>query len=178
MKRTSACKPWLEGVTMRGTDPLGQGSRVADALLEGKLREKGLPSIEGNERGSHARAFHSAACSGHKSLSGAGLWVQRAQTGASQVPERRVGTFQSHSRFAGWPHWTQRLRFSEVQTMARVPLGRVTLWQVIPQCLRKMMERSDCQHRAQVAQQSVAPVWAGHRMPSASRSPAAITREA
>ena len=42
MKRTSACKPWLEGVTMRGTDPLGQGSRVADALLEGKLREKGL----------------------------------------------------------------------------------------------------------------------------------------
>ena len=50
--------------------------------------------------------------------------VQLEQIGASQVPLRRVGTFQSHSSVPGLPH---RQRFAlPVQTIAEVPSGSLT----------------------------------------------------
>lgn len=51
------------------------------------------------------------------SFSGAGEVVHVAQIGASQVPERLVGTFQSHSTVAGRPQ-AQRLRGPLEQTIA------------------------------------------------------------
>lgn len=51
--------------------------------------------------------------------------MQELQSGLSQVPLRRPGTFQSHSWVEGLPQ-AQRRRSREVQTIARPPSGRMT----------------------------------------------------
>lgn len=80
----------------------------------------------------HRAAFHCSyalAWSGHRSLSGAGDVVHRAQIGASQVPP---STFQSQSRSACRPHWLHRARrFRGPQTMAKPPSPKLTRSQTI-----------------------------------------------
>jgi hypothetical protein len=77
------------------------------------------------------RLFHSAACFGQRSLSGAGLVVQASQIGASQVPDFRDFTFQSQSSAAGLPQPMHRFRAPLVQTMALAPFGSWgAKWQV------------------------------------------------
>jgi len=62
--------------------------------------------------------------------------VQLAQIGWSQVPDRRVGTFQSQSRSARLPQRTQRFLLPLEQTVARVPFSRATVAQIMRLSLR------------------------------------------
>lgn len=77
------------------------------------------------------RAAHSAACAGHRSLSGAGWCEQRSHSGASHVPLFFVRTFQSHRRVCGRPQPQRRFGPVRVQTMADPPPGSLTWLQGI-----------------------------------------------
>ena len=69
----------------------------------------------------HARAFHSAACVGQRSLPLAGLWVHALHIGASHVP---LPTFQSHKRSPRFPHDAHFIgRRPRVQIKPRAPFS-------------------------------------------------------
>lgn len=99
----------------------------ADALQCGGAGAGG--DVVERRRGHRTRlAFHaaySAACFLHKSLFGASDVVQLAQIGASQVPLRLPGTFQSQSSVERFPQG-QRFARPLVQTIAEPPPGMET----------------------------------------------------
>ena len=82
-------------------------------------------------RGDHrpaCRKRQAVAWFAHRSFSGAGDEVHFGHNGASQVPLFLFGTFQSQSSVARLP---QRQRLVLVQTMADMPPGIETWWQVM-----------------------------------------------